>query len=345
LAQSVDRIVAFHSEISIAKDRTQIVHEKFEVDNVAGAFDDGLRRRFGVAPAGPNRIKASSIESVSAKVDEVDGAIQIKRDNDGIEVHVMPPTNPWARGSHTVELHYIAKHQFRVYDGYDGLDKNISGVWPVPIEKADVQLFFPDGWPPLSNVGAYTGTSNIYKRDCVRTELPLGVKFETTHSLEPGTTLFISATFTGRGHFVSNVKEDGWKAYFENHPQRKPWAYFFAALIVVIAIGFAVLRIPAVQNARPSPHSLAVLVSVIATVLSGVSMGVFSPYAGMPGAGVGLIILFFLSQRPDSGGGSILFALLLGVGTNLVFYYFVALGTRHLWLRFTNRGTTAGRAR
>lgn len=138
------------------------------------------------------------------------------------------------------------------------------------------------------------------------------------------------------------MKEDGLRAVFENHPRLKPtpWAMFIAGFIVLVAVGFAVLQIPAVRNARPSPHAMAVLVSIFGTIFSGISMGLFNePFTGMPGAGVGLYAIFILSKRPNSGGGSILFALLLGVGTNLVFYYFVALGIRRLWLRLSRRET------
>jgi Predicted membrane protein (DUF2207) len=352
-AQPWDRVVHFHSEVSVAIDRTLTVREKIEIENAAGEdFGDGLRRLIPIRPAGDYRAKQNSVEAVSAKVDGADGVIEVSEGTQYIGIRVRPPDGPWAHGMHTVELNYVVKHQFAIEDSSEGLSWDVAGhwVWLVPVEKADVQLMLPDGWPPGSSLSYETCTLHGYKFDCASTELPLGGKFESTQSLDPRNTLVIHARFSKRGHFVSNVKEDGLRAVFENHPRLKrlkptPWGMFIAGFIVLVAVGFALLQIPAVRNARPSPHALAVLVSVIATILSTISMGLVSPYAAMPGAGIGLYAIFLLSQRPDSGGGSILFALLLGLGTNLVFYYFAALGLRLLWLRFTSRGITRNRGR
>lgn len=43
---------------------------------------------------------------------------------------------------------------------------------------------------------------------------------------------------------------------------------FFAALVVVMVIAFGVLKLSEVGNVRPSPHSVAILVSIVATIFS-----------------------------------------------------------------------------
>jgi hypothetical protein len=342
--QSTDRIVAFRSEINIAIDRTLTVRENYEVQNGAGAFDDGLRRRLRIKPAGPNRLRAGSVESITAKVDGFDGVVQASQTNDEIEIHVISQNGQWSRGTHSVELRYIAKHQFTIYDDYEDLNQSISGVWQVPIEKADVELVFPHGFPADSSISADTGTESNFKFDCIRTELPSSVKFETTHPLEPGKRLFISGRFPKRGYFVSNVKEDGWEAILENHPQAKPWVAFLAAAIVLMLLGFGVLKIPVARNADLSPHQVAALVAVVATIFSGVSMAIFGEfYTGMPGIGVGLLAAWML-QGLRNQWLAMLIPFVLGVGTNLAFYYFFAISGRVLWLRFADRGRTVNRA-
>lgn len=56
-AQSADRIMTFHSEITVARGRTLTVSEKFEIVNDTGLFDDGFHRGYGLKPLDLNAQK------------------------------------------------------------------------------------------------------------------------------------------------------------------------------------------------------------------------------------------------------------------------------------------------
>jgi hypothetical protein len=60
-AQSGDRILAFHAKVTVARDRTLSVNERFEIVNDAGSFDGGFHRRLWVKAAGPQRAKAGGV--------------------------------------------------------------------------------------------------------------------------------------------------------------------------------------------------------------------------------------------------------------------------------------------
>jgi hypothetical protein len=130
-AQSADRILTFHSEITVAKDRTLTVSEKFDIVNDTGLFDDGFHRRLWIKAAGPQRAKAGGFQSMSAKVDGSDGIVRTSQDNNIFDIHVSPQSSRWSRGTHSIELHNTAKHQFLIYDDFEDLNQDISGEWPV----------------------------------------------------------------------------------------------------------------------------------------------------------------------------------------------------------------------
>jgi hypothetical protein len=183
-----------------------------------------------------------SFQSLDAKVDGHDALIRTSEDGDVFDIGIAPESGTLSRGNHVIELRYIAKHQFAIYDSFEDLNQNISGEWPFSIEKATVELNFPEGLPKKASVSAATGTDSHFQFDCVRTDSPSGVRFETTHSLLPGNRLFISARFPHSGYFVSSFKEDGYRAVLENHPLLIPGLASFCGLIVFAAAGFIVWR-------------------------------------------------------------------------------------------------------
>ncbi|MGB9462165.1 MAG: DUF2207 domain-containing protein [Candidatus Acidiferrum sp.] len=305
-AQSADRIVTFHSEISVARDRTLTVTEKFEFVNDAGSFTDGFHRRLWIKAAGPHRAKAGGFQSITARVDGSDGIIQTSGTSIVYDIQVSPQSNHWSPGTHSIELHYTAKHQFLIYDDFEHFNQDISGEWPVPIEKADVELMFPAGFPNDASISAATGADSDFQFDCVRKVLPSGVNFEATHPIEPGKELFISARFSQRGYFVSNFREDGLRALIENHPLLFPWLAFLSGVIVFVTLGFVTAqpahKVLCTSPGVPTDHQIAVVVSAAATALSMGSLFVFhEPYTAMPGFMLGALVSIGISGSPHGG--------------------------------------------
>ena len=241
-AQSTDRISAFESRITIDRDRTIHVRETFEIANDAGLFDSGFHRRLRIKAANPQRVKPGSFQLIGANIDGSDAVVRTSADSEVFDFGIATKTGTLPRGSHAIELNYTAKNQFAIYGNFEDLNQNLSGQWPVSIEKAAVELNFPEGLPEDSGISASTGTGSNFQFDCVRTDSRTGVRFDATHSLTPGNSLFISARFPHPGYFVSNVKEGGFRAVLENHPLLFPLLVSLCGSIVFAAAGFIVWR-------------------------------------------------------------------------------------------------------
>jgi Predicted membrane protein (DUF2207) len=253
LAQTPDRIRTFESRITVSRDRTMRVDERFEIDNF-GVFDSGIHRRLRIKPAGPARAKAGVFQSPQAKVDGRNATLRLSEDRDFFDIAIGLDAGTLSRGSHLIELNYLARNQFAIYDSWEDLNQNISGDWPVALERAAIELTFPEGLPNEFSISADTGATSRFQSDCVRKDLPTGVKFETTHSLAPGERLFISATFAPRGYFVSDVKSGGYRAVLENHPLLFPMLVAFGGSIVFAGIGIIVWR--RATGSRNAPSAL-----------------------------------------------------------------------------------------
>ena len=241
-SQTSDRIVTFDSRVKVDRDRTLHVEERIAIFNDTGVFDNGLHRQLRLAPASPERVRAGSIESVAAKVDGHDALLRTSVDKDMFRIVIVTKTGALPRGSHLVDLSYTAKNQFALLHDSEDLNRNITGDWPVSIERATVELTFPGKIPDETAISADTGTASSFQFDCVRTNLPFGMRFETTRSLPPGNRLFISARFPRSSYFVSNVKEEGYRAVLENHPFLIPSVVSVCGSIVLALAGFVVWR-------------------------------------------------------------------------------------------------------
>jgi hypothetical protein len=241
-AQTPDRILAFDCRITVDRDRTLNVEERFEIVNGSGIFDSGFHRQLRIKPISPQRVKVGSFQPVGGKVDGYDAVLRTNESGNVFDIGIATQTGTLSRGTHVIELSYTAKHQFAIYSNFEDLNQNISGEWPVSIEKATVELNFPGGLPKEAGISADTGTNSDSKFDCVRTDFPSAVRFETTHSLSPGNRLFISARFPHTGYFVSDFKEDGYRAVRQNYPLLLPGLVSFFGSIVFATAGFIVWR-------------------------------------------------------------------------------------------------------
>jgi hypothetical protein len=333
-AQTGDRILTLDSKIRISRDRTLHVDERLEITNDHGFFDTGFHRQLRITPAGPQRAKAGSFQDIWAKVDGSDAAIRTVQNNEVLDIGISLEPAGLSRGKHVIELGYEAKYQFLVYDDFEDFNQDISGGWTIPIDRARVELDFNDGVPNGASITAQTGSGSNFRFDCVRTTLPSGVRFETSHAIPPNEHLSLSARFFPRGYFVSNVKEGGIRAVVENHPKLYPWVVFLAGLLVFTAIGFllAWLTVNAFGTAwaAASSHRIAITVATVATMLSGASAMVFhQPYTAMPGFMLGAVVSMMISGSPH--GGEPFSLVTIALASNFVFYYLVARGLRRVW--------------
>jgi hypothetical protein len=328
-AQAGDHILTFDSKIAVAKDRTLSVDERFEITNENGFLDAGFHRRLPVKPSRPQRAKAGSFQDIRARIDGSDAVVRTTQTNELLDLGVFLEPAGWSPGKHVVELAYTAKRQFLVYDDFEDLNENISGEWEIPIDRASVELNFPDGVPSGASITANTGSSSSSRFDCVRTNLPSGVRFETTHAIPPNERLFISARFSQRGYFVSSVGEDGIRAVIENHPLSYPWVAFLVGFVIFTCSGFLVAPLVGRIWSMPSDNGIAIVVAAVATLLSGVSAILFhQPYTAMPGFMLGAIVSILISGSPH--GGELLSLVIVALASNFAFYYLIARGLRRV---------------
>jgi hypothetical protein len=262
---SASRILAFDSQVEIRKNRDLEVSERIEISNDDGFFDNGLHRHLSIKKAKPQSGKSGSFESIRAKVDGRDAKITTEQ-ADSFDIGIPAESGSWSRGTHIIDLTYMAKNQFSVYDSFEDLNQNITGECSVPIEQAVVELDFPAGVPPRLSISADTGSNSSFQFDCVRTELPQGIRFRTTHPIPPKDRLSISARFMQKGYFVSGTDEGGLHARL-GKLFLSPILWIFTTLILCTTVAYllAPKGLPNYNDAAPRRIRLLVLASAPGT--------------------------------------------------------------------------------
>jgi hypothetical protein len=236
-AQTNEQIQAFDSVIEVKRDRTIHVQERIAIVNDRGFFDDGIHRPLRIKPASAERAKPGSFERFAVAIDGQPGTVDLNQVGDTLDVHISSSAGGLSQGRHLIELSYTGKRQFAVYNSFEDLNQDITGEWPIPIAKASVEVHFPPGLPPDAGISADTGLRNGgFTFDCLRRDLPSGVRFETTHALPPQNRLFLSLRF-GRGYLRSIAAEDGYWAVLQDHPAVIPSFVALAGLTVCLTIG------------------------------------------------------------------------------------------------------------
>jgi len=233
--ESSSRILSFDSKVVISKNRDLSVTERIEISNNDGFFDGGLHRSLSIKRVTAQRKKPGSFESIHAKVDGQDANVTTEQ-SDIFQIGIPASAN-WSRGNHNIELSYVASNQFTDYGDYLDLNEDMTGEWRVEMDKATVELDFPDGVPRQLSISADTGTDAAFNFDCQRTELSSGMKFGTTHPLAPGQRLFISARFMDASYFAP-AATGGIRGLLAHHPVLSPVMWVTAILLVLTVVAY-----------------------------------------------------------------------------------------------------------
>jgi len=248
--ETPDRILSFDAQITVDIHRSMYVEERVEIVNHNGLFANGFHRQLRIKPLSPQRLRQGSFQAISAKVDGLTSDPRTSEAQNVLDIEIAAGDGTLPRGNHLIELSYVAKHQFAIYDRFEDLEQDVSGEWPVSIERASVTLNLPQGLPNAAGISADTGTNSDFQFDCVRTNLASGVRFETTHPLPPGSRLSISLRFPHPSYFTSDVGEQGYRAVLQNGPFLVPGAVSLVGLIVFFAAGIHPLETCAPQCRR-----------------------------------------------------------------------------------------------
>ncbi len=187
LAQADERILSFHSDITVHEDAHLTVKETIIVQSEAKKIKHGIYRDF------PQKYEEASgmIIKVGFRVVGVKRGGKpepyfTKEEENGVRVYIGNNDVTLAPGEYEYELTYATDHQLGFFSEYDELYWNVTGNdWYFDIGKATAEIHLPgDAGRHILKTAGYTGTKGSKDQNFRSETADDGtVKFETTESL------------------------------------------------------------------------------------------------------------------------------------------------------------------
>ena len=198
-AQNDERILHYHSDITVHEDGGMTVRETIRVNVLGQQIRRGIYRDFPTTYRDSHGNKVV----VGFDVEEVlrDGSPDQYRTEsvrNGVRVYIGQRDYLLPHGEHTYTLVYRTTRQLGFFDEHDELYWNVTGNgWGFPIDLASAAVTLPEGISE-SDIGleAYTGIQGARGADyTAEVEGPGRALFSTTRPLAPREGLSIVVTF------------------------------------------------------------------------------------------------------------------------------------------------------
>jgi uncharacterized membrane protein YgcG len=199
VAHADERILAFHSDITVATDASMQVDETIRVHAEGDQIRHGIYRdfptryndRFG------NRVHVE-FDPQSVTRDGKDEPFHTEGQVNGVRVYFGSSDTLLETGDYTYVFHYRTNRQLGFFDDFDELYWNVTGNgWDFPIDDASAAVTLPGSITPSSlKVEAYTGEQGAKGRDFVASaDAPSHATFRATRALAPREGLTIVVGF------------------------------------------------------------------------------------------------------------------------------------------------------
>ncbi len=198
-AQSGERILAFHSDLTVRADSSVVVRETIRVNALGQNIRRGIYRDFPTTYRDARRNKIFvGFDVQSVERDGSPEAYHTERLANGVRVYFGRKDYLLPAGEHEYELTYLTTHQMVFFDGHDELYWNVTGNgWAFPIDVASATVTLPEGIDGGDlRLEAYTGPQGA--RDTNYTASSPGpgrAAFATTRPMRPGEGLTIVVSF------------------------------------------------------------------------------------------------------------------------------------------------------
>lgn len=313
-----ERIQLFESDVIVQRNGSLKVRDTLHVYNAGDIFGRGVQMAFTEERRDQHgnswRVDYSDFVVVRDGVRE---PFSLARQQDQLLLQTSQPGPALSLGEHTYEISYVTAHQIQQYDETEELEYQPLGTWQVPIERFQVDFSVPEAIPTnkVDAIGYTTATALQLFCSCTHTVDSHGLQ-TFVGSLQSSGEFIVRVNFPSG--FLIRPPGEELRLWIENHKTTSAIGIFILSVLVNSLIALCCLRfIPVLTAHVKTKTDFALFAGGIAAPLSLISMGVYSqPFSGMPGSGVGLLLLFTVQDTSARYLG-----ILVALVCNFGFYY------------------------
>lgn len=163
-----ERILSFHSEISIAADAGMQVQEAIRVRAEGNRIRRGIYRDFPTdyQDRYGNAYKVD-FELIAVTRDGVKEHSRVERRANGVRIYIGSKNTLLPPGEYNYSLLYATRRQIGFFEKHDELYWNVTGNgWAFPIDEASAEVILPQLVPPSSmTIKGFTGSTGSKAQD------------------------------------------------------------------------------------------------------------------------------------------------------------------------------------
>lgn len=215
-----ERILSFHSDITVQKDSSLLVTETIRVRALGLEIKRGIYRDF------PTRYKDHAgrrvvvgFQVLDVRRDNAPEAYHLQSQSNGERVYLGQQDVFLSHEEHTYTLTYTTTRQLGFFPEHDELYWNVTGnAWSFPIDEASATVSLPEGVAPEKiSLQAYTGPQGAKGGD-FRSSIDSSGRptFETTKSLNPGEGLTIAVLWP-KGFVREPSQTEKWRTFSQDN--------------------------------------------------------------------------------------------------------------------------------
>jgi len=243
-----ERILDFHSDITLREDGTLLVRETITVNSRGSAIRHGIYRDFPTRYR--DRLRNHYVVGFELLSAERDGAPEISRVTDqpnGKRIYLGDSNAVLPAGHHRYVIAYTTSRQLGFFSDHDEMYWNVTGNgWAFPIDHASATVTLPGAisGSPVSLDG-FTGPLQSFARNLTsRQQPPDSYFFETTSRLRPQEGLSIVLSWK-KGLIAAPTREQQVRYFFaDNRVALLASLAFLVLLLYYLVVWYAVGRDP-----------------------------------------------------------------------------------------------------
>lgn len=233
-----DRIVSFHSDITVEKDGALQVTETIKIYNGEGGNNDEIKR--GVVREFPTRYKTKTglvstvpFHLISATKNGEREFYKWENAENGVRYYFGTASEFLERGYYTYVLSYQTSRQIIFHNDKDELYWNVNGTgWSFTSGKVSCRITFPEG-AKINENNCYTGVQGSTDSDCNFKIISSNVvEFSTTQLLNANEGLTVSTTIQKGMITAPTPLQSAWALLKDN--------YILPALAIAIFFLFVI---------------------------------------------------------------------------------------------------------
>jgi len=220
VTQASERILSYHSEITVEQDGSMLVEEQIRVRAEGNKIKRGIFRDFPTTYRDHlNNQYQVKFSLLGVKRDGVREPYHTESRSNGIRIYAGRKDLFLPHGEYTYSILFRTNRQLGFFEKFDELYWNVTGNgWDFPIEQASARVNLPSGIPQDSiQVEGYTGPQGSKNQDyTARVESDGSAWFETTKPLNRHAGLTIVANWP-KGHVIEPSDEQRLSWFLEDN--------------------------------------------------------------------------------------------------------------------------------